>query len=175
MREIVRQSRGPGSALVAIVIILGLVGDVDAYPQRRGRMTIPRPPVNIDSSPMINGLNQALKALSEVDGDYGGHREKAINHINAAIRDLEVPNAKVAAGKSLAKTATNPAADPDASLRNALSALFSVHHKLADHASTRGRIHADAEVRIAIQELVLARKAATPAAAPAPASGKPGK
>jgi hypothetical protein len=53
--------------------------------------------------------------------------------------------------------------------------LFSVHHKLADHASTRGRIHADAEVRIAIQELVLARKAATPAAAPAPASGKPGK
>jgi len=40
---------------------------------------------------MIDTLNKALKALNATDLDYGGHREKAINHVEAAIHKLQVP------------------------------------------------------------------------------------
>jgi hypothetical protein len=153
-----------------------------AYPQRRGRMPVPQRPAPVDSSPMIEGLNKALRALGATDRDYDGHREKAITHIGAAIRHLEVPNAKgrsneavakADTGKPPAKTATTPQDASDASLRKARTALFAVHHQLTDKASTVGRIRADAEVRIAIDELSHALKTSTPAAAPAP--GTPGK
>jgi hypothetical protein len=133
---------------------------------------------------MIDGLNEALKALGETDREYDGHREKAITHIGAAIRHLELANAKgrsneavakAFAGKSPAKSATTPQAASDASLRKALKTLFAVHHQLTDHAATGGRIRADAEVRIAIQELSLALKPSTPATAPASAAAKSGK
>jgi hypothetical protein len=182
MREGIHRAWRCGSALAAVVVALGFAAKVDASPQRRGRIYIPPRPANVDSTPMIDGLNKALKALGATDRDYDGHREKAINHIGAAIRHLELPNAKgrsnaavaeARAGKGAAKTAATPQDASDASLRKALSALFSVHHQLADHASTGGRIRADAEVRIAIQELGLALKTGTPAAAPA--ASKPGK
>jgi hypothetical protein len=153
-----------------------------AYLQRRGKMTVPQRPANIDSSPMIDGLNKALRALGATDRDYNGHREKAITHIGAAIRHLEVPNAKGRsndagaksdAGNPPAKTATTPQDASDASLRKARTALFAVHHQLTDKASTAGRIRADAEVRIAIDELSQALKPSTPTAPPAP--GTPGK
>ena len=183
MRRIVFRTRPIGAAFAALVIVLGLVAEANAQ-SRRGRTSIPQPPANIDSSPMVDGLNKALKALSATDRDYDGHREKAINHIHAAIRDLQVPNAKgqsTAAGdkasadhsstaKASAKAPTTPQADSDASLSKAQEALFAVHHKLTDKASTRGRIHADAEVRIAIDELVLAKKSTAAAAAPASGS-----
>ena len=70
-----------------------------AYQQRRGRMSIPQNPANIDSSPMIDTLNKALKALNATDRDYDGHREKAINHVETAIHKLQVPTAN-AKGKS---------------------------------------------------------------------------
>jgi hypothetical protein len=166
-------------ALAAALIAVGFVANVDASPQRRGGVYIPRKPANVDSSPMIETLNKALKALSATDRDYDGHREKAINHISAAIRHLELPNAKGRSNAAVAKAIAGKAATPtqaasDAALRKALSVLFAAHHELNDHASTGGRIRADAEVRIAIQELGLALKPSTPAAASAPA-GKTGK
>jgi hypothetical protein len=156
---------------------MGFVAQGNAYAQRRGRMVIPQRPVNVDSSSMINGLNKALNALGATDRDYDGHRAKAITHINNAIRDLEVPSPdgkgksnpstdKEPADKPSSGTPTTSQADSDASISKALKALFAVHHELADKASTRGRIHADAEVRIAIQELVEAQKTAKPAAPP---------
>jgi hypothetical protein len=168
------------------VIAVGFVVQVDASPQRRGGVYIPRRPANVDSSPMIDTLNKALKALSTTDRDYDGHREKAINHISAAIRHLELPNAKGRNNAAVAKAMAGKAATPtqaasDAALRKALSVLFAAHHELTDHASTGGRIRADADVRIAIQELGLALKPSTPAAvpnpssAPAPATGKTDK
>jgi hypothetical protein len=155
-------------------------------------MAVPSRPAPIDSTPMIEDLNKALRALGATDRDYDGHREKAINHINAAIRHLEVPNAqgrsnaaaaaaKADTGKSPAQAPTTPQDASDASLRKARKALFDVHHKLTDKASTVGRIRADADVRIALDELTQALKTSAPAAAPAPApapapaSGTPGK
>jgi hypothetical protein len=182
MKEFVQRAWHRRSALAAAAIILGFVADATAYPPRRGGY-VP-PPAPVDSTPMIDGLNKALKALDLVDRDYDGHRDKAIHHIHAAIHDLAVPGAKPQ-GKSnanAARSGTNGAgkdgekgaaaqADAEAHviLRKALDALFAVHHKLKDNASTRGRIHADAQVRIAIQELVDARKLTAPEAAKAAA------
>jgi hypothetical protein len=144
--------------------------------QRRGRMTIPQRPAPIDSTAMIDGLNKALRALNATDRDYDGHRETAIKHIDAAIRHLQLPNARGQSKEAVAKadTDTSPAKPPttpqdasDASIRKARAALFDVHHKLTDKASTAGRIRADAEVRIALDELGQALKIGTPAAAPA--------
>jgi hypothetical protein len=175
MREIVHQARRHGLALVGVVIILGFVTDNAAVAQRRGRMNIPPPPTPVDSSPMIDGLNKALKALAGTDRDYNGHREKAINHIHTAIRDLELPTARgkseEAVAKALTGTPTASQADSDASLSKARAALFAVHHQLEKNVASKGQIHADAQVRIAIQELVDAQKPpkpAKPAATPAP-------
>ena len=59
-------------------------------------------------------------------------------------------------------------------MRKAKKVLFDVHHKLTDKASTAGRIHADADVRVAIDEVTAALKTsaatATPAATPRPGS-----
>jgi hypothetical protein len=167
-------------ALAAVVIVLGCVAEVNAYPQRRGRVYIPRPPANIDSSPMIDGLNKALKTLSAIDYSFDGHLPKAIEHIQAAIHDLQVPNAsakgktgsaaeKASAGAAnpATKTATTPPADSGAILHKAKTELYAIYHKLNDKDSTKGRIHAGAEVLIAIQELTSAEKILNPAAAPA--------
>ena len=108
MREIIPFARG----LVAAVLVLGFVADAEAAVkpgillQRRGRaFRMPAKPANVDSSPTIADLNKALKALGATDLDYDGHREKAINHIGAAIRDLEMPTAR---GKSSAPPSTRP-------------------------------------------------------------------
>jgi hypothetical protein len=139
---------------------------------------MPSRPANVDSTPMIDGLNKALKALGATDRGYDGHREKAVNHIGTAIRHLELPNAKGQSNAAITKAlaGTSPAqggaptqAAADATLRKAVAALFAVHHQLTDHASSGGRIRADAEVRIAIQELGLALKTATPASSSTPA------
>ena len=172
MKSIVNQARHLGPALAAVAIVLGCVADVHGYQRQRQRL--PQQPTNIDSSPMIDDLNKALKALNATDRDYDGHRQKAITHIQAAIRDMQVPNAKgqsstPVADKPPARTATTPQAASDVSVRKALKVLYAVHHTLDDKGSTRGRIHADAQVRIAIQELVQGLKTSTPAATPAPA------
>jgi hypothetical protein len=77
-------------------------------------------------------------------------------------------------GAPAARTHATTKADPYTSLRKALSTLFAIRHKLSDKSSTVGRIHADAEVRIAISELILAEKTVkpAPAAAPAPAPAR---
>jgi hypothetical protein len=183
MKRIVYQFPRRGSVLTAVVIALGFVAHVDGSPQRRGQMYRPQQPAIIASPEMIDGLNKALRALGATDRDYDGHREKAINHINAAIHNLELPNARgqsdAAADKALAgkppatKGATTPEAASETSVRKALATLFSVHHDLTDHAATRGRLRADAEVRIAIQELGLALKTTKPAPAPASAPTRP--
>jgi hypothetical protein len=161
-----------------------------AYQQRRGRTMVPQKPVNIDSSPMIDILNKALKALNATDRDYDGHREKAINHVETAIHKLQVPgasakgkgngsnpkgdngkdSAKTETDNAPAKTPTTPQDESDASMRKAKAALFEAHHKLTDKASTAGRIHADADVRIAIDEVTLALKTSTATATPAATS-----
>jgi hypothetical protein len=177
MTGIVHQARRHGLAFVAVVITLGFATDNAAFAQRRGgRMYIP-PPTPIDSTPMIDGLNKALKALAETDHDYNGHREKAINHIHTAIRDLELPNARGKSenvvSKALEGTPAASPADSDASLRKAREALFKVHHQLEKNVASKGQIHADAQVRIAIQELVDAQKPpkpTKPAATPVPAA-----
>jgi len=155
--------------------------------QRRGRMAIPQKPVNVDSSPMIDTLNKALKALNATDRDYDGHREKAINHVEAAIHKLQVPSAnakgkgnggdakgdngkdsaKTETDNASAKTATTPQDESDASMRKAKAVLFEVWHKLTDKASTTGRIHAAADVKVAIDEVTAALKPSAPAATPA--------
>jgi hypothetical protein len=182
-------------ALAAAVIILGCVADANAYPQRRGRggAYIPQPPSPVDSSAMVDGLNKALNTLSTTDYSFNGHLEKAIEHIQGAIQDLKVPTALLkgkaasAASKSAAanaaastapKTGTTPPADAAAILHKAKAELFAVYHKLDDKDSTKGRIHAKAEVLVAIQEVTSAEKVvnpagpptAKPAAKPAPAS-----
>ncbi len=149
MKTIVHQARRHGSALFTFVIILGFFAN-DAAAQRRGRMTLPPPPTPVDSTPMIDGLNKALKALAETDRDYNGHREKAINHIHTAIRDLELPTGRGksedAVAKALTGTPTTSQADSDASLLKAGAALFAVHHKLEKNVASKGQIHADAQV-----------------------------
>jgi hypothetical protein len=188
MSEIVQQARRIGPVVIAMGIVFGIVADVNAYPQRRGRMVIPQPPANIDSSSMIEPLNKALTLLNATDRDYDGHREKAISHIHTAISDLQVPNAnakgkgqpksdagaeKGASAKPTTAAPTTPQADSDATLSKALKTLYSVYHELEDKASTRGRIHAKAQVLTAIQELVAAQKSAKAAAAPAAGSPQP--
>src|SRR5262249_52443346 len=135
----------------------------------------PQRPVNVDSSSEIAGLNKALRALAATDRGYDGHREKAVAHVGAAIRHLELPNAKGQSNAAVAKAAagkaeTTPQAASDASIRQALSSLSAVHHRLTDKTATRGHLRADAEVRIAISELGLALKAS-----PAAATGTPAK
>jgi hypothetical protein len=170
--------------LATVLIVLGCVAEANAYPQRRGRMYIPQPPANVDSSAMIDALNKPLKTLSAIDYRFGGHREKAIEHIQAAIRDLQVPNAqgKTAsatvkasapasasppATKTATVTATPPPADAVANLQKVKEDLFAVYHKLNDKSSTRGRIHAGAQVLTAIQEVTSALNTVQPAGTPA--------
>jgi hypothetical protein len=155
----------------AAVLVLGFVAEVRAgspwsvRPQRRGgRFVMPSKPPSVDSSPMIDDLNKALKALGETNRPYDGHREKACVHIGAAIRHLEQPGARGKNGAAVEKavlgkpavatgTATTPEAASDESLRKAKKALFVVHHKLTTRTDSRGQIRADAEVRIAISEI----------------------
>jgi hypothetical protein len=186
MRDIVPQARRHGSALVAFVILVGFAASDAGAAQRRGRMTLPPPPTPVDSTPQIDVLKKALKALAETDRDYDGHREKAINHINAAIRDLALPTAQgksdVAAAQNLvskaATTNTTPQAESDESLHKAREALYKVFRQLEKNSASKGQIHAKAQVRIAIDELVNAQKPAKPAkpaaapAAPASAAAK---
>src|SRR5262245_46264503 len=102
MRMDMHRARVSGPALAAAVMALGLVAGAAplgriaraAYPQRRGFVIVPQRPVNVDSSPAIAGLNKALRALAATDRSYDGHREKAVAHVGAAIRHLELPNAK---------------------------------------------------------------------------------
>ena len=86
-----------------------------------------------------------------------------------AKADTGKASAKADASNAPAKTATTPQDESDASMRKAKAALFEAHHKLTDKASTAGRIHADADadVRIAIDEVTLALKTSAPAATPA--------
>ena len=164
----------PCALLVAALLVPGFVAEVRAAVprrlllQRRGHtFRMPAKPAIVDSSPTIDSLNKALKALGATDRDYDGHREKAIAHIGAAIHDLETPTArgksntaieKAAVGKPAAatKTATTPQAASDESLRKAKTILFAVHHQLADHVASRGQIRADVEVRRALNEIVAA-------------------
>ncbi|MDR3635627.1 MAG: hypothetical protein P4L84_17630 [Isosphaeraceae bacterium] len=172
-------------SLVAAVLVLAFVAEVHAavprgiLPQRRGTMfRMPPKPANVDSSATIDTLNKALKALGATDLDYDGHRQKAIAHIGAAIQHLELPNAKGKSNAALEKassgqpaavtrTATTPQQASDESLRKAKTALFAVHHKLTDHTASRGHLRADAEVRIAIDEIIAALKSSTATAAAA--------
>ena len=156
---------------------------------------MPKAPVNVDSSPMIDILNKALKALNATDRDYDGHREKAINHVETAIHKLQVPtananakgkgngaNAKADTGKTPPRPtpATLPPRPrrplrtnrtPACARRKRCSSTS--HHKLTDKASTAGRIHADADVRVAIDEVTLALKNSAPAPSPAAAPASP--
>jgi hypothetical protein len=179
MKTLVHLPRRYALGLAAVVIVLGFAAEQPAFAQRRGRMIVPQRPAVINSSPMIEGLNKALTALAATN-EYDGHRETAIKHINAAIKDLEVPGAKKssepAAASAPEKGSTIAQADSDANLQKALKALYAVHHDLTDKAATKGRIHADAQVRIAIDELVKVQKgikAAAPAAAPAAPAAAP--
>lgn len=194
MSSLVRRRR---VAVLAAVLVLGFVAEISAaaprgfLAQRRG-FRMPTRPTVVDSSPQIEILNKALKALGSTDLDYDGHREKAIRHIGLAIGHLGNPlargksNVGAAVAKATAGTSANtktPKTSQDASdenLRKAKTLLFSVHHKLADHTATKGHLRADAQVRIAISELVAAlnpppaakAKASAVAPATAPAASK---
>jgi hypothetical protein len=194
MSKTLLQARRHAPALAALVIALGFVAEAHGYPpQRRGRMVVPQQPTIVDSAPMVDDINKALKALEATDRDYDGHREKAIAHLHNAIRDVKVPTAaakgksNAAAAKaaaeqasaaaaeapadtSSAKTPTVSQADSDALISKALKVLFALHRELDGKAATKGQIHARAEVKIAIDELVAARKVAAAAAAPASAT-----
>jgi hypothetical protein len=181
MRQLTHHVRG----VVAAMMVFGFAAEVHAAAprgirfQRRGHTfrTPPKPTI-IDSSPTIDTLNKALRALGATDRDYDGHRLKAVGHIASAIHHLETPTArgksnsaidKSAIGHPAAatKTATTPQAASDESLRKAKAILFTAHHQLADHTASRGHIRADAEIRIAITEIVDALK---PAAVPSDAT-----
>ncbi len=167
-----RLDRSFARVLVAALLVLGVAGEVRAalpgglLLQRRGyRIQIPAKPAVIDSSPTIETLNKALKALGSTDLPYDGHREKAVAHVAAAIHHLETPTThgrsnaaieKAASGNhpSATKTATTPQAASDEALHKAKTILFNAHHQLADHTASRGHLRADANVRIAIDEIV---------------------
>ncbi len=184
------------------VLILGSAAEVQAIGprgillQRRGTgYRVPAKPAIVDSTPTIEVLNKALKALGSTDRDYNGHREKAVTHVGLAIRHLETASGrgksneaveKAATGKpaTATKTATTPQAASDESIRKAKAILFSVHHQLTEKTATRGHLRADAEIRIALSEIAealkpekpekpataTAAKAATPPASSVPAS-----
>lgn len=165
--RIARRSLTLAAALAAVVAAT----QAQASPQRRGGSAVPPTPTNVTSTPEINSLRRAITALGETDRSYDGRREKAIEHIAAAIEHLEVPNArartgaavKSAAEKAIAKKAeTTSASASEASVRKALKFLFTTHHSLTDSSATRGQLRADADVRIAIDEL---SKALNPPAA----------
>jgi len=180
MRRLLHQARQYAPAAFAVAMVLGFAMESDAYGQsRRGRMIIPAKPAVISSTPMIDGLNRVLTALDATEHSFDGHRETAIKHINNAIHDLQVPNTKgqtkaaadVPAGIT-PEVKPGPPTEADVeALRKALTALYAVHHELSAKGATKGRIHAGAEVRIAIQELVAAQKLVKPAATTAPATG----
>lgn len=178
MSQLLRHGRG----LVAAMLVLGFAAEVHAgvplgiLAQRRGGFRMPSKPAIVDSSPQIDTLKKALTALGSTDRDYDGHREKAVLHVGLAIRHLETASGrgknnaaieKAASGKpaTATRTATTPQAASDESLRKAKTILFSAHHYLTNHTATRGHLRADAEVRIAINEIVEALKPpkATPA------------
>ena len=172
MRQCFPRARG----LVAAVLVLGFVAEAQAAAprglllQRRGnnRYTVPAKPAIIDSSPTIDTLNKALKALGATDRDYDGHREKAIGHISEAIHHLETSAQKGKSNAAVEKaalgqaatptaTATTPEAASDESLRKAKAILFNVHHELVEHVAMLG-----------------ARSAPTPTSAPpSPRSSRP--
>jgi hypothetical protein len=188
MRQLARSAR----SLVAVVLVLGFVAEVQAsflvprgiLAQRRGRtFRIPQP-TTVDSSPTIASLTRVLSALGATDRDYGGHRKKAVTHIATAIQYLETPASKGKSNDAIAKaeagqapvptkTATTPEAASDESLRKAKTLLFTIHHQLADHAATRGQLAADAQVRIAIDEITTALKPSTPTTTPTPTTPTP--
>jgi hypothetical protein len=169
MRHLVRHALGAA-------LILGFAAEVHAIAprgillQRRGNVyRLPAKPAIIDSSPTIEVLNKALKALGSTDRDYGGHREKAVTHVGLAIRHLETASGrgksndavdKAATGKPVTatRTATTSQAASDESLRKAKAILFSVHHQLTEKTATRGHLRADAEIRIALSEIAEALK-----------------
>jgi hypothetical protein len=184
MRRLLHQARRHAPAAVAAVMILGFALESDAYGQsRRGRMIIPAKPAVISSTPMVDGLNRVLTALDATEHSFDGHRETAIKHINNAIRDMQVPNTKgqtkaaadVPAGITPEVKAGAPTQADAEALHKALTALYAVHHELSAKGATKGRIHADAEVRIAIQELVAAQKLVKPAPTSAPATATAAK
>jgi hypothetical protein len=172
------QSRAGVCVVAGFLTALGLVAGADAGPpaasvahgglvrtvayQRRSRPPrVPPRPTNVDSSPTIATLKKALTALAATDQEYDGHREKAINHVGAAIGHLQLPSAK---GKTVAAASKSGASSKmaktkeasDTTLRNALKILFQVHHQLSEKSATAGQLKADAEVRVAISELSLA-------------------
>lgn len=189
MRHVIPHARGLVAALLILACVADARGAVPAgiLPQRRGtRFVMPSKPTNVDSSATIDSLKKALTALGATDRDYDGHREKAIAHIGAAVKHLELPNAKgknnaavekAVSGKPAAatKTATTPEEASDEALRKAKTILFTVHHKLTDHTATRGHVRADADIRIAIDEISAALKLSSskPPAKSAEAHGKP--
>jgi hypothetical protein len=159
----------PRGVAAAVLIVAGMAQAHAAGPgglllQRRG-VFIPAKPANVDSGPEIDSLNKALKALGSTDRDYDGHREKAIAHIGAAIRHIEMPNARGRSDSAVdaavnghaaapTRTATTPQAASDEAMRKAKTVLFDLHHRLEKHTLTVGQKKADAEVRIAITEIV---------------------
>ena len=114
MKTIVRQARRCGFVFAAAVIAAGMVGNVDASPQRRGGMYGRPGQANLDNSDAIVGLNKALTAPGETGRDYDGHREKAITHIGVAIRHLEPPNAKARANAAVSKALAGKGAGKNA-------------------------------------------------------------
>ena len=189
MRQFAPRARG----IAAAVLVLGCAAELPAVGPRvvqaqvRGGSRVPSRPAVVDSSPTIETLNKALKALGATDRDYQGHREKAISHIAGAIHRLETAKGRgksnaaiqqAASGKApvASRTASTPEAASDESLRKAKKFLFAVHHELTDHTASRGHIRADAEVRTAIDEIIAALETSPAAKAAAPAtSTTPGK
>lgn len=171
--------RGVCAVASAVLLLVPALESYAAGPRgvlaqrRRSGYVMPAKPAVVNSSAEIDALNQALKALGATDVSYDGHRAKAVEHVGAAIRFLEQPNAKgkdnaaigrAATGKRAVatKTAATPEAASAESLQKAKKILFSVHRKLADHSASRGQLRADAQVRLAIDEIVAAQKPPKP-------------
>jgi hypothetical protein len=121
---------------------------------------------NQNNGPVISHLNSTLATLAKADHDYSGHRVKAMQHVNTAIRHLEPasvrnnqPNLATLYNNNSGNSGTGtgkktmPQATSDKHLKNALQSLNSIGNYISNNGTATNHAQALKSVQQAIQEL----------------------
>jgi hypothetical protein len=121
----------------------------------------------MDDGELLLALNSAMKLMAKAEYDYSGHRGKAIQEIDVAIRKIHSK-----AGKSLAPMATPPPKgktganskaaasqtrdESDAILREAQKELKKIESHITNGGNAKALAATKASVKMAIEELDIA-------------------